>query len=236
MTKKLLMTVGLVLGLSMLLASVAFAGIPFRPFSTCTVSIVQTGVRSQCINNFNPDVVRLTPEGSTASPAMDRVTFTLKILDALAQPVNGALISVYEQTEVVNISNGGSTTATTNASGSASVSLHAAGGYGLVSVCADGVAICEVEIRSPDVNKGTLPSACVIPTTGATSVAGADITNGTCGFIAKFGVVTPGVNNAWDLNCDNSVSGVDITGTKGNSGVLPFFGDVGTPGAKSTCP
>jgi hypothetical protein len=38
------------------------------------------------------------------------------------------------------------------------------------------------------------------------------------------------------LSCDGDVSGVDITGQLGKGGVLQYFGDTGTLGAKNACP
>jgi hypothetical protein len=67
-------------------------------------------------------------------------------------------------------------------------------------------------------------------------VNGADINNPTCGFLAQFGAVTTGVNDGWDLNCDENVSGSDVTGILGKGGVLQYFGDTGTLGAKNACP
>lgn len=234
MTKKFLTTVGTVLGITAM-ASIAFAGIPFAPFSTCNVTIDQTGeVRAICISNFEPDVTRLSPGPVGAFD--NSVTFNLVILDALANPVSGASVSAYELNRQVNIATAGDDTDVTDASGNATISLTAAAGYGDVGICADGVLICQVEVRSPDVAAGALPAKCNIPT-GTSQVNGADFTNSSCGFIANFGTVTPGVNNWWDLTCDNAVGAADVNGLKGAvNGALPHFGDIGATGAKNTCP
>jgi hypothetical protein len=241
MSKKLIVTIGLVLGLSIGLASVASAGIPFRPFSTCTVSIVQLPTRPNCINNFTPDVVRLCP--SAIAPVFDSVTFNVTILDALAAPVTNALISVYELSGVVNIATGGATTASTNTLGKASVTVSQGGGCGQIGVCADGVLICEVNVRSPDIANTGLPSVagCTLPTTGSTFVNSNDKGNTSCGFNVKFGPVTAGTNDCWDLNCDNLVNSTDtgggfVAGFGVSGGWLQHFGHSGALGAKSTCP
>lgn len=235
MSKKLIATVGMVVGLSTCLTAVAFAGIPFAPFSTCQVSIVQSPVRSQCINNFTPDVVRLCP--STATQLFDTVTFNLTILDALGAPVTNASVSAYETAGIVNIATGGSTTASTNALGKASITVSQGSGYGRVGVCVAGVLICEVEVRSPDVAAGGLPGQCaVLPTGGTSFVNASDFTNTSCGFGAKFGPVTVGTNNAWDLDCSNSVNANDVLGTLGKGGMNQHFGHGAPLGAKTTCP
>lgn len=239
MSKKLIVTIGLVLGISTCLASVAFAGIPFRPFSTCTVSIVQLPTRPNCINNFTPDVVRLCP--STTAPLFDSVTFNVTILDALSQPVTAAAISVYELSGVVNIATGGATTATTGTNGKASVTVSQGSGCGQIGVCADGVLICEVNVRSPDIANTGLPAGCTLPTTGSSVVNSNDKGNTSCGFNVKFGAVTAGVNDCWDMDCDNLVSSFDTGGRLippfgVSGGWLQHFGHSGALGAKSTCP
>jgi len=239
MSKKLIVTIGLVLGLSIGLASVASAGIPFRPFSTCTVSIVQLPIRLNCINNFTPDVVRLCP--STAAPLYDSVTFNVTILDALAQPVTNAAISVYELSGVVNIATGGATTASTNTLGKASVTVSNGSGCGQIGVCADGVLICEVNVRSPDIANTGLPSGCTLSTTATSFVNSNDKGNSSCGFNVKFGPVTAGTNDCWDMNCDNLVNSTDtgggfVAGCGVCGGWLQHFGHGGLLGAKSTCP
>jgi hypothetical protein len=234
MSKKLIATIGVVVGLTTCLAAVAFAGIPFAPFSTCAVSIVQSPIQTKCINNWNPDVVRLCP--SLATPVFDSVTFTLTILDALAAPVFGATLTAYETSGVVNIANGG--TATTNALGQGSITVSQGGGYGRMGVCAAGVLICEVAVRSNDPafsNAGTV-AGCTLPTAVNSVVNANDVTNPSCGFAAKFGVVTVGVNESWDLDCTNIVNFTDVLGVGGKSGVTPHFLHLAILGAKTTCP
>ncbi|MFN0151779.1 MAG: hypothetical protein ACKVU1_13860 [bacterium] len=234
MSKKLIVVMGMVLALTACLATVATAGIPFPATSTCTITITQFPTRLICLTSWDPDVVRLTPAGSTASPVFDRVSITVRVRDAFNAVVPGALVAYSEQSGIVNIANGGATTATTDAAGLATVTLHAASGYGRVALCADGVQLCNVQVRSPDVNKGSTPLLCGLGTV-ASSVAGSDITNPVCGFLVNFGPVTVGVNDGWDVNCDNSVSGSDVTGLLGKGGVLQYFGDTGTLGSLNSC-
>jgi hypothetical protein len=235
MLKRLTMTLGMVLALAACFATVASAGVPFPGLSTCTVTITQFPTRLQCITSWDPDVVRLTPAGSTASPLFDRVSITVRVRDANNLVVPNALIAFSEQTGVVNIANGGSTTATTDANGSATVSMHAGSGYGRVALCADGVQLCNLMVRTPDVAKSGIPAGCTLATTGSSFVAATDITNVQCGFTVNFGPVTVGVNDPWDLNCDSFVSGTDVTGILGKGGVLQYFGDGGVLGATNSC-
>jgi hypothetical protein len=239
MSKKLILTIGLVLGLSIGLASLASAGIPSRPFSTCSVSIVQFPIRPNCINNFTPDVVRLCP--STVAPVFDSVTFNVTIMDALLQPVTSANISVYELSGVVNIATGGATTATTGTNGKASVTVSNGSGCGQIGVCADGVLICEVNVRSPDIANTNIPAGCTLPTTGTSFVNSSDKNNTSCGFNVKFGPVTPGTNDCWDMNCDNLVNSTDtnggfVAGCGVCGGWNNHFGHGAPLGGKSTCP
>lgn len=235
MLKRLIITMGMVLALAACFATVASAGIPCAGFSTCNVTITQFPTRLICMTSWDPDVLRMTPAGSTASPVFDRVSITVRVRDCNAVIVPaGTLVSWSEQTEIVNIATGGSTTATTLADGLVTVVFHAASGYGRVALCADGVELCNVQVRSPDVNKGATSGLCGLGT-AASSVAGADITNPVCGFLVNFGSVTIGVNDGWDLDCTSSVAGADITGTLGKGGVLQYFGDTGTLGALNTC-
>lgn len=212
------------------------ANVPFPFYSTCTITITQFPVRTPCLSmNFFPDVVRLTPEGSTATPAFDRVSITVRARDANEVVVVGALVSLSEQSGIVNIADGGSTTAITDSEGLATIALHAASGYGRVALCADGVQICNVIVRSPDVTKSGAIALCGLGTS-VSGVAGEDILNPRCGFLTNFGPVTPGENDGWDLNCDNNVNGSDVTGSLSKGGVLQYFGDTGTLGTVNNCP
>lgn len=235
MTKKFIMTVGTVFALSAMLASVAFAGIPFAPFSTCTIGITQTAPLSNaCTSAFSPPVVRLCPGGTAAPLGFDTVSFDLVILDALANPVVGATLSTYELFGNVNIATAGATTDVTSASGSGTVTIEGGGGCGNVGVCADGVLICEIEVRSADVALSN--KACTLPAAGTSFINASDYSNGTCGYVNNFGPVTPGINNCWDTNCSGAVEATDITGKKGQSGLLNHFGHGGPLGATSNCP
>jgi hypothetical protein len=223
---------------SMLLvfSTVCVAGVPFPGTSTCTVTITQFPPRPACITLFEPSVVRLTPAGSNASPLFDRVTIATRVRTADGEPVANALVTFTEQ-EIprrLNIANGGATSAMTDSQGFASVTLHAASGYGRVALCADGVSLCELQVRSPDVTTNIITTPCGLGT-GSSGVSGTDITHATCGYLVHFGSVTPGVNDGYDLNCDANVTGADVTGILGKGGVLQYFGDVGTLGDQTSC-
>lgn len=140
-----------------------------------------------------------------------------------------------EQSGNVNITNGGATTAFTDAEGLATVELHGAAGYGRVALCGDGVQLCNLLVRSPDVASGSLPTQCGIGTATA-AVSPADIVNPSCGFLINFGPVFPNGTERWDLNCDMSVNGLDVNGVLGKGGVLQYFGDTGRPGSLTACP
>ncbi|MFN0152107.1 MAG: hypothetical protein ACKVU1_15505 [bacterium] len=201
---------------------------------TCTITVTQFPTRPICLTSWDPDVIRLTPAGSTAAPVFDRVSIAVRARNMNNDPVSGLLVAFSEQAGVVNIANGGATTALTDAGGGATIELHAASGYGRVALCVDGIQLCNLQVRSPDVNKGPTPTLCGLGTATST-VAGSDITNPACGFLAKFGPVTMGVNDGWDLSCDGNVAGSDITGLAGAGGVLQYFGDTGTLGILGVC-
>ncbi len=220
--------------LSMLLPTIASGDLPYPPMSTCQVSIVQNPVRTQCVEGFAPDVVRLCPSGQ--SPVFDSVTFDLTILDAFAAPVSGVAVKAYEVSGLLNIATGGSTSDTTDGKGKASVSVFRASGYGRLGVCADGVLICEVEVRSPDVSFNALPVGCFLPTTGTSFVNATDYSNGSCGFGSKFGAVTTGTNSSWDLDCNSVVNASDVTGTLAKGGMLQHYGHGAPLGPRNTCP
>ena len=220
------------------LVTEAVAGVPFPSTSTCTISVTQFAPRPACISNWEPDVIRLTPAGSNAVPPADRASITARVRDEAGTAVSGAVVRLSERYQggliYLNISNGGATTAITDAEGLATVELHAASGNGVVDLCADGVALCSVQVRAPDVVRGGTVALCGLGT-GASAVAGADITNPACGFLIHWGAVTPGVNEGFDMNCDWNVSGADVTGQLGKGGVLQYFGDVGTLGSLNAC-
>jgi hypothetical protein len=65
--------------------------------------------------------------------------------------------------------------------------------------------------------------------------------SGLCGFNVKFGPVTTGVNDCWDLNCDTIVNSTDVNGGFIPScgvcgGFVQHFGHGAPLGALSTCP
>ena len=220
-----------------LLRAPCLAGVPFPPNSSCTITITQFFTRTACISLFQPDVIRLTPQGSSAVPAGDRARVDLLLRDASGTPCAGAFVTFCETSGIVNIANGGATTALSNSEGRATVFLDGGSGYGLVAITADGVALCSLEVRTPDVARGSLPSMCDLPTSAASYVNFADVLNPVCGVLANFGTVTPGINNGWDLSCDNNVNGVDAI----NCGIgkcfsfLMMFGDGGVLGARNDC-
>jgi hypothetical protein len=210
------------------------AGLPFPPFCSCTVSIVQNPARSQCINNFAPAVIRLCP--SLNSPVFDTMTFNLVILDALGAPVTGASVRAYERSGTVNIADGGSTTALTDAQGRASIAVTRGSGCGRIGACVEGILICDVAVRSVDVAWGPTPATCALPTTGTSAVNASDVTNPSCGFFNHFGAVTVGVNDCWDCDCSNIVNASDVQGTIGKGCWLQHGLHAGVLGGKSTCP
>ena len=114
------------------------------------------------------------------------------------------------------------------------MTLHAASGYGRLALCADGVPLCHLDVRSPDVYQSDLFN-CGFGT-ASSAVSGVDITSPTCGYLVHFGAVTPGINDGFDLTCDGGVSGADVNGLLGKGGVLQYFGDIGTLGSKNACP
>lgn len=223
--------VALVLSMCPAIVEAAF---PYPPLCTCTVTITQFPPRPACIASFEPDVVRLTPAGSTATPAADQAMVTVRVRDANNTVIANAIVELVEEAGTVNIADGGAPWAETDPFGLATVFLSGASGSGRIVLCADGVPLCRLSVRSPDVAKGATPELCGIGT-GASAVNGSDINNPVCGFLAKFGAVTPGINDGWDLNCDENVNGSDVIGILGKGGVLQYFGDTGTLGAKNAC-
>lgn len=206
-------------------------GDPDPGLSVCAINIAQNPVRPQCINNFTPDVVRLCP--TIGSEPFDEVSFTTTVLDSRGIPVRGILVNPTETSHSVNIVTGGSTAAVTDVYGRATVSVNRASGYGHLGPCADGVVLCEVEVRSPDVAFNGIN--CVLPTSGTSYVNASDESNITCGFLAHWGVVTPGVNNWWDLTCDNVVNATDEQGVLGKGGYSDHVSHSGVLGFKETC-
>ncbi len=227
-------TGSLALAAVVLLGTPSMAKLPFRPFCTCNVTIVQTPSRPACLES-EPEIVRLCPDPA-GLPSFDAVTFDLVVLDALATPVSNSEVTAFEMSGSVNIPPGGATKDTTDLEGRASITISQASGYGLIGVCTYGVMICNVEVRSPDVAASAIPTGCALPTTGTSFVNGSDVTNPSCGFLARFGSVTVGENSWWDLNCDAAVNASDVLGQLAKGGVLQHFGHGGALGAKSTCP
>ena len=115
--KKTLTTVLVAAMLFGAFAKHAIADVPFPPTSTCTVTITQFPPRPICLTAWEPDVVRLTPAGSTAAPVFDRLSLTVRVRGAANDPVANAFVLFVETTGNVNIATGGSTTAFTDATG-----------------------------------------------------------------------------------------------------------------------
>lgn len=217
-------------------SSAARAGVPCPPpVSSAEISITQNPIRPLCISSFEPDVVRLTPAGSTALPSSDRVRVDLVVRLCSGGSVPNALVVLSEISGNVNLAQGSNTWMIADAGGRASIELTAASGSGIIAVCADGIEMCRFEVRSPDVAGGATPPTCPLPTGVPSFINGADITNPVCGFLAQFGPATPGINNGWDLNCDGNVNGGDTIGQLGKGGVLQYFGDSGLLGSLNSC-
>jgi len=157
------------------------------------------------------------------------------VLDSRGIPIKGTTAKASEYSNTVNIASSGATIGTTDVNGIASLTLSAASGYGFVGPCIDGVQLCGVEVRSPDVANGSLPLSCSMPTTGSSFVNANDETNPSCGFLANFGIVTPGINNWWDLNCDGFVNVYDYQGNLGKGGLLQHYSHGATLGTKEPC-
>jgi hypothetical protein len=210
------------------------AGAPSPANSTCTITVAQNPARPGCLAGPVP-IVRLCPTVGGVPP-FDDVKFDLIVMDdaAVPAPIVGAMVTVYETSGSVNLV--APAPVATVAGGVASITVKAGGGSGRINVCVDGVTFCGVIVRSPDVAGGALCATCPLPTAGASFVAANDVNNPCCGFFSKFGVVVPGVNDAWDLNCDNFVNASDILGNLGKGGLLQHFGHGGPLGPKSTCP
>jgi len=171
------------------------------------------------------------------------VTFSIVARDA-----NGVLAGIPVKAAAVSGTLRVIPTATTSTitagDGSATIVVTGGSGCGRLAVCADGVVLCTVEARSPDANRGAIPSLCGPGTcgTGGSFVNGADITNPLCGFVINFGTAIPGVNQCWDINCSGTVNGVDINAVPcvSGPGVIPHFGHGGASGLYPcpflTCP
>lgn len=185
----------------------ALAGIPSPSHSDCALSVVQAPcVRPTCLSAA-PPIVRLCPQGD-----FDRATFDLVVRDETGQPIPDVLVLITTLSPTVRL-NPSVQTDRTDSEGRATVDLEKAAGFGRAGVCADGIVLCEIEVRTFDVAGGSLPSQCPLTQKGSTIVNVSDVTNSACGFLSKFGLVTPGVNNSWDLNCDGNVNGTDLNGT-----------------------
>ncbi|MFN0152545.1 MAG: hypothetical protein ACKVU1_17725 [bacterium] len=212
------------------------AGVPYPPLSTCTLAVTQSPIRTRCIENFEPDVVRLCPAGTSEAPRFDVVNISVVVRDAAGVRCAEVTVSAAERSGSVNIAEGGATSAVTDAAGRASIVVRAASGFGLVGVCADGVVLREFEVQSPDAAGGPSAALCPPPTLQPSFVTFADYANPICGFQTHYGSVTTGINNAWDLNCDGAVNGFDLFGSAGAGGLLQHFGHGAALGARNTCP
>src|SRR5262245_7865928 len=79
------------------LVSDALGSVPFPATSTCTISVTQYALRPACIDNWEPDVIRLTPAGSNAVPPADRASIAVRVRDQTGTPVSGAVVRLSEQ-------------------------------------------------------------------------------------------------------------------------------------------
>ncbi len=208
MTRSRLASAAIALVAIALLTTALHAGPPSAPHSDCTISVTQAQcLRPSCLA-ADPIILRLCPAGE-----FDRAVFDLVVRDANGLPCADVPVKAVELSPTARISSGGASADATDADGRASIELGRASGHGLVGICAGGVILREVEIRTFDVAVGALPSQCAFPSSGNSIVNSSDVTNLACGFLSKFGLVTPGVNGAWDLNCDGRVNASDVNGT-----------------------
>jgi hypothetical protein len=169
---------------------------------------------------------------------------TVTVRDAANVPCPGIALQPVVLAGNLNLATGGFTTAVTNAVGTGSITVSRGGGCGILAVCAFlpgavPITLCRVMVRSPDVNSGPLAAHCVAP---QGTVNASDVTNGTCGFLPKFGPVVVGVNDCWDLDCNGAVNASDVNGSLCvgmglEGGWVQHFGHVGALGAQEvTCP
>ena len=232
-TRRLVEAIG-PLGILVLLVQPAFAQVS-PVTSTVAIAIAQYPLRAACMAAV-PPVARLCPDIG-AAPVFDTVTFDVTALDAAGVPEVGVLVTAVETGGTVNITAGGATAAFTDAMGDAVIMVSNASGYGTIQACAGGVILpAAVEVRSPDVAKTGLPAGCTLGGIALSFVTAADLTNPVCGFFPKFGLVVPGVNSMWDLDCNGAVSASDVIGILGKGGVIQHFGHGDVLAAKSTCP
>jgi hypothetical protein len=176
----------------------------------------------------------------------DRIEFRGTVRDAAGVPLPGIPVKPLEiGASTLNLSS--FTVAVTNAVGDFAIIVDGGSGCGIVSVCAGtaatGTAVlaCRAMVRSPDVAHGPLPPNCPLPTAVNSTVNASDLTNPACGYLAKFGLVVPGFNDCYDLNCNGIVNASDVQGTLCppfgvNGGVLQHFLHAGFLGMRNTCP
>lgn len=158
----------------------------------------------------------------------------MRILSAHDRRARLCCLGSTRQRAIPTAADGGATTAITDSEGLATIVLHGASGYGRVALCADGVLLCELQVRSPDVVKSAQAKSCVLGT-AFSAVNGSDIVHPLCGFLVNFGAVTAGVNDGYDFDCSGSVNGNDVLGGLFDTGMIRFFGDTGTLGARNEC-
>ncbi len=215
---------------------------PDPAMSTCNVVIIQGPCPSAACLAAGGPVARLCPLGD-----WDKIEFRGVVRDAAAVPLAGILVKPVEVgASTLNLATGGFTTVLTNALGEFLITVGAGSGCGRVGVCVGGPLApiflnCSAIVRSPDVAGGPIPATCPLPTGVNSFVNASDITNGACGYIVKFGLVVPGFNDCYDLNCNGVVNASDINGTLCppfglNGGVLQHFGHGGLLGMRNTCP
>ncbi len=235
---------GIILGVASCLVSLPLAALaqPDPATSTCTVTILQGPCPSTPCLGMAPPVARLCP-----LPAWDRIEFRGVVRDAGGAVLPGLPVKPVEAPGASTLNLAVFTTDVTNALGEFFVRVDAGSGCGRLGVCvgpAAGGAVflnCFVNVRSPDVAGGGIPLTCPLPTGVNSIVNASDIINPACGFIVKFGLVVPGFNDCYDLNCNGFVNASDVNGTLCppfglNGGVLQHFLHAGFLGMRNTCP
>lgn len=211
-------------------------GVASPLLSTCTFEVVQNPTKALCLTKYRPIVARFCP-GIDEIADFDVVTASVAAVGLESgTAIPGLLIQATETSHVVNIAENGATTDVTDGLGQGQVTISRASGYGHIGICVGGVVIREIEARSPDCAKSSLPAQCGELSTNTTSfVSGADVNNPSCGFLANQGPVVMGINNWWDLGCDLFVSGSDVTGLLGKGGVVQHNGHGDYLGEKNAC-
>lgn len=206
-----------------------------HPYLSSKDPVISRGASIGAAGANVPQVVRLCPAGD-----YDTLRVGVTLRDILGAPLTGKALSFVESSGSVIMASGGHTTAITNGAGFGEITLRAGSGTGRVGICADGTILGWFEVRAPDVaGAGTSPPDCVLPVSSSSTVASPDLDNTECGFIVRQGLVTPGVNQGWDLNGDAQVGALDINGWPDGlvlkGGWAQHSGHTGTLGGYTAC-